>query len=42
MDSKVFSDNLTSKLFKKIGLGRMVDPSVLEEQKNIYDDEDDY
>ena len=31
-----------SKLFKKIGLGRMVDPSVLEEQKNIYDDEDDY
>ncbi len=31
-----------SKLFKKIGLGRMVDSSVLEDKKDIYNDEDDY
>ena len=38
----ISKSRFASKLFKKIGLGRMVDPSVLEEQKNIYDDEDDY
>ena len=35
-----FKSKFASKLFKKIGLGRMVNPTI--EQKNIYDDEDDY